>query len=378
MVEIISAGLSQCFQWPEPLHITNLQMLADLVIYNSKYVTTYKLYKIFLLTSDEELIEEVTIESFATVLDLKNKIFDKIQIPVEYQELIFHDINLEDSKDIEEYEINDNSRIILTFKPEIDPLDIDLPEDTKVKPKKKTIFLKKMDGKCITLSIDNNIKIAKLKLMVQEAVNIEPIHQILIFGSKQLTKGTIKDYGIKENSIIHLCCIYAGGNIITIDPCLLSPEYDYDFTNIKDSCSFSRGNMQYKRPCGWKRYALNVVGKYDGGDDTWLGSCNQEGEWAVAYHGTKECCVKQIVANGLKHGTNNVYGVGVYCTPNISTARGYTSPFTFKGENYRLVIQTRVDPKEIFYCQINGGPEDYWVMKNESKIRPYGICIQKS
>lgn len=137
--------------------------------------------------------------------------------------------------------------------------------------------------------------------------------------------------------------------------------------------------MQYKRPCGWKRYALNVIGKYDGGNDTWLGSCNQDGEWAVAYHGTKECCVDSIAKTGLRHGDHNAYGVGVYCSPNISTTvnDGYARPFYFEGQRYVCSIQTRVDPCKLFQCKINGGPEDYWLMKDESAIRPYGICIKK-
>ncbi|RIA84295.1 hypothetical protein C1645_832483 [Glomus cerebriforme] len=33
--------------------------------------------------------------------------------------------------------------------------------------------------------------------------------------------------------------------------------------------TFTLGNFDYKRPCGWKRIALNVFDKYD--DITWLG-----------------------------------------------------------------------------------------------------------
>ena len=51
---------------------------------------------------------------------------------------------------------------------------------------------------------------------------------------------------------------------------LLDPKYDYDFTEIDDKeKKFMRGGLEYKRPCGWKRYALKVREKYN--DIEWLG-----------------------------------------------------------------------------------------------------------
>lgn len=54
-------------------------------------------------------------------------------------------------------------------------------------------------------------------------------------------------------------------------------KYDYDFTNLKaevnnDSCQ--RGDYGYRRPCGWRRKALKVLGTYE--DDIWLGKTRLE------------------------------------------------------------------------------------------------------
>jgi hypothetical protein len=62
--------------------------------------------------------------------------------------------------------------------------------------------------------------------------------------------------------------------MFVIHPDLLDPDYDYDFTDIKDEgVTFMRGNLEYKRPRGWERIALNVLDKYD--DNNWLGINNR-------------------------------------------------------------------------------------------------------
>ena len=109
----------------------------------------------------------------------------------------------------------------------------------------------------------------------------------------------------------------------------MDPQYDYDFTKIDDKGKkFMRGGLEYRRPCGWKRYALKVIDKYK--DIEWLGSkgsTKNDSEWAVSYHGTKIYCAEPIAKDGLKPGHNNKYGIGVYCTPNIETAEKYAENF---------------------------------------------------
>ena len=46
-----------------------------------------------------------------------------------------------------------------------------------------------------------------------------------------------------------------------------------------------RAGINYDPPLGWTGIGLKVKGKYDNGDDTWIGMNNVKGEWCVAYHG---------------------------------------------------------------------------------------------
>jgi len=141
-----------------------------------------------------------------------------------------------------------------------------------------------------------------------------------------------------------------------------------------------RGGLEYKRPCGWKRYALKVIDKYE--NNKWLGcsgNSNSNTEWAVSYHGTKNYCVEPIVKKGLKPGNRNIYGIGIYCTPDINTAEKYAEVFTSPKTNkkYKIVFQNRVKPSSIIKCKSKGGPDDYWYIEDGKDIRPYGICIKE-
>ena len=49
-----------------------------------------------------------------------------------------------------------------------------------------------------------------------------------------------------------------------------------------------RGNKSYDPPLGWTGIGLNVLDKYDNGDNTWIGMRNIPGEWCVAYHGVPD------------------------------------------------------------------------------------------
>ena len=229
-------------------------------------------------------------------------------------------------------------------------------------------------------------KVLWLRENISKDCNISMEDFYLMFKSKTLQDD--KDLGfykIKSNSTIR-CVIHSeiiGGKIeeFYLDDDLLAPGYDYDFTNIKDNCKFYRGGLEYKRPCGWNRYALKVYGKYE--SDSWLGDTgksNNDSEWAVAYHGTKQKFADSICRTGLHPGENNVYGVGVYCTPNIETAETYSEQFTGKdGNKYKLVFQARVKPSAIVKCTDKDpdAPKDYWYIENKNNIRCYSICVKR-
>ena len=157
-----------------------------------------------------------------------------------------------------------------------------------------------------------------------------------------------------------------------------------------------RGNKEYDPPLGWIGIGLNVLGKYDFGDNTWIGMENLEGEWCVAYHGigcyresneVKDITGKIIVGGFIKgpnqfhsqcfdvnHEGNKV-GDGAYCTPLIKTAEGYAGISEINGISYKTVLMVRVKPDAIRKCACQ---DDYWVVDGTTdEIRPYRILYKK-
>ena len=205
--------------------------------------------------------------------------------------------------------------------------------------------------------------------------------QLMFNGEVLMENQTLDYYGIENGDELNLNqSSRGGGDEFFIDDDLCDPSYDYDFRGIDDgNQKFYRGGLEYKRPCGWKRYALKVNGKYE--NDLWLGSsgkANGDSEWAVSYHGTKQEFYNSIYNNGYRPGHNNVYGVGIYCTPNIETAAGYATEFTGDdGKRYKLVLQNRVKPSAIKKASDKGGPDDYWYIEDGKDIRPYSICVRE-
>jgi hypothetical protein len=147
------------------------------------------------------------------------------------------------------------------------------------------------------------------------------------------------------------------------------------------------------------RYAMNVAGKFAGGD-TWLGMSNVPGEWAVVYHGTKGHCVQKITQTPLQPGSSNAFGYEIYCSPNPTVSRGYTDEIhmaTHQGmTRLRYIFMCRVNVSSVHRCTMCPCPDaqnpsytvhitiapDIWFVncQNQSyqNIRPYGILVQEN
>ena len=157
---------------------------------------------------------------------------------------------------------------------------------------------------------------------------------------------------------------------------LIEPKYNYDFTNKKDKKKFYRGGYEYKRPLGWKRYAIDTSNLNESvyeDDDDWI----KKNDWCVAYHGTAIKNVESIVNNGfdVTKSHRNKYGIGIYCSPNIEIAESYSKTFESQitGGKYKIVLQVRVNPDSIKSIP----KTDYWLIEDDLDIRPYGILIKE-
>ena len=145
-----------------------------------------------------------------------------------------------------------------------------------------------------------------------------------------------------------------------------------------------RGGHDYIPPIGWVGHGLNVWNVYDNGDNTWLDYHGKKGEWAVAYHGTNLQFAESIMINKLAPGGRQPYadhddvnhpgqkvGEGVYVTPDISIADGYSN----QNNGIKCAFMCRVNPKEIRYSKAE---PKYWVVKGTpNDIRPYRLLCKK-
>lgn len=74
------------------------------------------------------------------------------------------------------------------------------------------VFVKTLTGKTITLDVRPSDSVTKLKTLIQDKEGIPADQQRLIFGGKQLEEGcAVSDYGIQEESTIHLVLCLDGG-----------------------------------------------------------------------------------------------------------------------------------------------------------------------
>ena len=158
-----------------------------------------------------------------------------------------------------------------------------------------------------------------------------------------------------------------------------------------------RGNKPYYPPIGWIGIGLNVMDKYDEGNTAWLGYDGSKGEWCVAYHGVgrkkenNSDDIKKIIGkiyeDTFKVGENQVYehhedmfhkgrkvGKGVYCSPYIDIAEGYSGVVEINKKKYRAVLMVRVKPSAI---RCYKEKSDYWIVNGTTdEIRPYRILYK--
>jgi hypothetical protein len=224
----------------------------------------------------------------------------------------------------------------------------------------------------------------------------------VIFQSEEFNNLDLKEFESKfknDNEFPELQQLKEINEDAIMSACKLTKEQlDSKGNRIKDwGVDELRGNRPYFPPLGWTGIGLKVLGKYDDGDDTWVGMDNSDGEWNVAYHGIgrgqSNSEVKKIVGliykGSFKKGSCQVHkdcndkfhsgkvGEGVYCTPNIKTAEEYCGISEINGKSYKTVLMVRVNPDAVRSCNDCNYASDYWVVNGTTdEIRPYRILYK--
>lgn len=257
------------------------------------------------------------------------------------------------------------------------------------------VSVKSLTGKVTTLAVAEVYTIAQVKVAINKSLNeCIPISETRLIDEKTGTllkddMSTLGDYGIKSHgAYLHMVLKLRGGGgtarPFSLNSDELDPKYDFDFSNLKDDGeTYMRGGFVYRRPYGWRRLAIKVVGKYD--NDDWLGpdgirTEQATGEWPVSYHGTDIMRANQIAKVGFKPGPRALFGKGIYTSPSLEMVEKlYAHEFKHEGKSYKIVLQNRVNPNglQVIPASQTGVGADYWLSQSGDNVRAYGVLIRE-
>ena len=183
-----------------------------------------------------------------------------------------------------------------------------------------------------------------------------------------------------------------------LEGCRLSPGiFDSNFNKYYDNINQvaqKRGGEDYISPLKWTAYGINVLGKYDFGDNKWLSNDGDAGEFSVAYYGINNLNLNNIqmmrnimsIMGNLESGKTFVEDInlrnpgqkcmsGAYFYKNPSFAENSSEKINIGGFEYKIMFMCRVNPSKIRQPQ---NFPDCWILSpTPDEIRPYKILIKK-
>merc|ERR1711971_859390 len=232
---------------------------------------------------------------------------------------------------------------------------------------------------------DEELCLATVRLMKHEVVvNFNAMTCTLNNGQPKALKRQVKTTWLSNKYFFDTfkAALQESGVTVESNPeDMFDFRFNQDFLTMKDDGRvMKRGGQNYLLPFGWKRFAVNVKGEYDDGDNGWLRE--DEHGWAVAYHGTSGQALPSILSAGFRVGPRQKFakttGAGIYTTPNIDIAQHYSRPQKRDGHSCQIILQLRVRPSAIKWIT-NGEfmERQYWVINDPDDIRAYGVLLRE-